>query len=274
MVRWLASSVVATAACTASAPPTAEEPPAPAPVQVPLAIPAEPVPQPGVDQLVLEPQLLGPGFSVHDLTAVTADGAHLSEGAVPPVVVTAVLREDRQRVAAAPEYRAVELMSASQWRARLLGQPGGAEDPVGALLAYLDDRDDADPASLPWPLHGEDALVLRTRIERLDFASGPGVRYLAAYSPAVAPLGNGDLYYVFEGVTRDGRYHVAFQLPVATGLLRHPPKLVTSEELARFADQADEYAAAIAGELATAGAEAFEPSLERLDAFARSIAVR
>jgi len=268
--RWLGAAALLASACTAPMPGPEAPPAQPVTVRQPLSIPAEPAATPRADQLVLAPQILGEAFTAELLTAPPADTS-LDES---PFRSLLVVVQEAGGQKAMPEQHGVSLTSAHEWRAQLLAQSAGEDDPAEPLIAYLDRRDDARPEALPWPEHGGEALVLRTRIRRLEFASGPGVRYLAAYTADVAPLGAGDLFYVFEGLTRDGRYHVGFQFPVVTTLLGDRRVLATSEERAEFAAQADEYAVRMARELAGAAPSSFRPSLERLDAFVRSITVR
>jgi hypothetical protein len=63
------------------------------------------------------------------------------------------------------------------------------------------------------------AQVLQTQLEYLDFANASGVRFVTAYAAQLAPVTNENLIYAFQGLTRDGRYYIAFTYPLASGAL-------------------------------------------------------
>ena len=151
-------------------------------------------------------------------------------------------------------------------------------DPVESnelLLAAVNGAEPLQLDALPAAELAEGyTLVLRACPARIDFGSGAGVRHLAAYTDDHAPLSDRDLYYVFEGLTRDGRYHVRLRLPVSARALPDDPEPTTLESSLEFAADTDAYLARTYDLLESADAGAFEPTLERLDAFVRSIELR
>jgi hypothetical protein len=151
----------------------------------------------------------------------------------------------------------------------------GDTDPAEGLLAAINTDGPIDLAAIVSPAAGEGlALVLRGRAERLQFRDGAGLRYLAAFTGDYAPLTDANLYYLFEGVTRDGRRYVSLRLPLGAAALPDVPEQGTLEAAAEFAAITDVYVASVRERLDRADPASFRPPLDRLDEFVRSISVR
>ena len=50
-----------------------------------------------------------------------------------------------------------------------------------------------------------------------------GVRFIGRFNDFEIPVTNGELYYVFQGVTRDGQYLISFMYPITTNALPDLP---------------------------------------------------
>lgn len=66
--------------------------------------------------------------------------------------------------------------------------------------------------------------IFAAHIQRIDFKSGKGVRYLTEYAQYAAPVNNHDLVYEFQGLTSDGKYYVIAVLPVSSSILAEDSK--------------------------------------------------
>lgn len=151
----------------------------------------------------------------------------------------------------------------------------GDTDPANGLLAAINTGGAIDLQGVVSPELGDgQALVLRARPQRLEFQGGVGIRYLAAFTDDYVPLTDANLFYLFEGLTRDGRRYVSLRLPLAATALPDAPEPGTLEAAAEFAVITDAYVDAVLERLTLAEPASFRPPLDRLDEFVGSIVVR
>jgi hypothetical protein len=61
--------------------------------------------------------------------------------------------------------------------------------------------------------------VFVSNIQLISFQNGQGVRFLTEYAQYAASANNHDLFYHFQGVTRDGTYYIVAILPVTAPML-------------------------------------------------------
>lgn len=94
------------------------------------------------------------------------------------------------------------------------------------------------------------------KLAYIEFANGIGRRYLAFNGETFA---NEDLYYVFEGVTSNGRYSIWFEYPLSTTFLD--------------TIDADTTAETIISQLDDLPSETFTPELIKLDAVVTSFQI-
>lgn len=108
----------------------------------------------------------------------------------------------------------------------------------------------------------------------LTFQGGSGLRVLAEYAQFNAPINNHDLFYHFEGLTRDGRWYIVATLPVNTTFLAaaSDPAAVIPPDGVPFpgANTTDasvftSYYQTMINRLSTTTPESFQPSLAALD---------
>ncbi|HEX9387675.1 MAG TPA: hypothetical protein VF918_15235, partial [Anaerolineales bacterium] len=53
----------------------------------------------------------------------------------------------------------------------------------------------------------------------ISFQNGQGVRFLTEYAQYAASANNHDLFYHFQGLTRDGAYYIIAILPITVPVL-------------------------------------------------------
>jgi hypothetical protein len=63
------------------------------------------------------------------------------------------------------------------------------------------------------------AQVFASNIQVISFQNGEGVRFLTEYAQYAASANNHDLFYHFQGVTRDGAYYIIAILPITVPVL-------------------------------------------------------
>lgn len=108
----------------------------------------------------------------------------------------------------------------------------------------------------------------------LEFAGGRGIRVLTQFVPDVGFAQSGQLSYVFQGLTTDGKYYVLLTMPLSlSGLAKreddsHLGFTLTQLDTDRAADA--RYAAAVDALLRKRQKE-LRPALEELDALVRSL---
>lgn len=130
----------------------------------------------------------------------------------------------------------------------------------------------AEAESLPFMPIFNAAQVFHTTPVYLDFQNGTGLRYLTQFDQAYMPISNYSLIYTFQGITADGKYHVALVLPVSHASLPADETVVSDYQA--FIDNFPTYLQEVKTTLNAAGPDEFTPSLAALDALARSLLVQ
>lgn len=115
------------------------------------------------------------------------------------------------------------------------------------------------------------AQVIVAQPQYVDFASGSGVRFVTWYSQGVNPITNDAIFYQFIGMTSDGRYVVAAQLPVNAPVL--PEIDYTTLDYDAFAANYTTYLAETLAALDGLDAESYTPALGLLDSLIASITI-
>jgi hypothetical protein len=123
--------------------------------------------------------------------------------------------------------------------------------------------------------------VFASNIQRISFQNGGGVRFLTEYDQYAAPANNQELFYNFQGLTRDGQYYIVAILPVSSLRLAE-----TSDPAAPLPEggipylyftgpNADmqAYYADVTELLNGAPAQEFNPTLDQLDMLIQSLLV-
>ena len=124
-----------------------------------------------------------------------------------------------------------------------------------------------DMPALPW---ADVSMPFHTKIRYLDFRSGSGVAWLTQRTIDTAPINNAQLWYVFQGLTRDGQYYVSAQIHVTHASLSGR---ATVQDYDRFEKQYPAYLAQAVHQLSRQPDASFLPPLARLRAMFASIEV-
>ena len=113
---------------------------------------------------------------------------------------------------------------------------------------------------------------------QLDFANGTGVRSVG-YLPIFAdtePLSDAQIFYLFEGLTTDGRYYIWLQFNLQTPILPDEPGPFSQDEQKALAAGIVEHQTYLRQQLALVmalPATAFTPNLSLLDDLVQSLYV-
>jgi hypothetical protein len=124
------------------------------------------------------------------------------------------------------------------------------------------------------------AEVFASQINALQFQNGSGVRAVTEYAQYAASINNEDLFYVFQGLSRDGAYYVIAIFPIRAPILAETsdPEAFLPEGGVAFpgyedATALDRYYADVTQGLNALPADRFQPSLAELDALIQSLMI-
>jgi heat shock protein HslJ len=104
-------------------------------------------------------------------------------------------------------------------------------------------------------------------------AARDGYRFLGRWAQDANPIVNGDLRYVYQGFTNDGKYLISFWYPVTTPALADTVADFPEAELQLFYSDPQAYIAAQVAVLNQLAPADFEPSLASLDALVASLRI-
>lgn len=125
------------------------------------------------------------------------------------------------------------------------------------------------------------AQVFSSNAQVISFQNGQGVRFLTEYAQSAASVNNHELFYHFQGVTRDGAYYIIAILPITAPVLAEtsdagaplPPGGVPYPYLADPNADMQAYYASVTDVLNATPAEAFTPTISQLDALIQSMRI-
>jgi hypothetical protein len=142
-----------------------------------------------------------------------------------------------------------------------------------AILAGAPLTKDAMPA---WVMNA--AQLITAKMQVINFQSGRGVRFLTEYAQYPAIINNRELFYLFHGLTTDGKYYIVAMFPAQVSILpqdEKPESPVPQGGVALPAGGSpdDTYYTAVTKALDAMYEDSFNPSLFQLDALVQSITV-
>ncbi|HID33307.1 MAG TPA: hypothetical protein EYP25_01815 [Anaerolineae bacterium] len=105
-------------------------------------------------------------------------------------------------------------------------------------------------------------------------ASKMGFRFVGRFAMDATPVTNEGWRYIYQGVTRDGRYLIALFFPVRTDQLPDGIEAVSQAEQDAFSQNGLGYLADKARALDALSSSAWSPDLAALDALAASLQIR
>ena len=145
-----------------------------------------------------------------------------------------------------------------------------AREEIAGLQALLTTRPAAPDNEIPLLPLINAAQVFHTQVKYLDFQNGKGVRFITHYSQDMRPIMNENIFYTFQGLTHDGKYYVAVNVPIsAAGLSNDSP----TEDWQTFNERYQDYLRETVSRLDALSSNDFEPNLEVLDAVVKSLAI-
>ncbi len=121
-----------------------------------------------------------------------------------------------------------------------------------------------------------------SNIQKISFQNGGGVRFLTEYAQYPASVNNQDLFYHFQGVTRDGAYYIIAILPISSPALAEtsdggavlPTGGVPYPDITSPNPDMPGYYNAVTALLNAKSPDAFAPALNQLDALIQSMQIK
>jgi hypothetical protein len=125
------------------------------------------------------------------------------------------------------------------------------------------------------------AQIFASNAQVIAFQNGQGVRFLTEYAQSAASVNNHDLFYHFQGVSRDGAYYIIAILPITAPVLAEtsdagaplPAGGVPYPYLADPNADMQAYYASITEVLTATPPESFFPTIGQLDALIQSMRI-
>lgn len=124
--------------------------------------------------------------------------------------------------------------------------------------------------------------VFNAQVRFMNFKNGSGARWLTELAPSSVAVNNRDLFYSFQGLTRDGKYWVSLMLPVNAAYLQQasdsvevPPGGLSYPAAGSVGvvEKLEEYFSLMLIMLNNTPDAGFNPALNCLDGLAASITV-
>lgn len=136
------------------------------------------------------------------------------------------------------------------------------------LNTYMQPETVAQGPTLPFLPVVNAAQVLRARAQYVDLAGVSGVSYVTTFAQAVVPFTAQGFFTTFQGLTANGDFYVSAVLPVTNTLF--PPDIPQDFDFDAFMATLDSYNAESLATLNSAAPDAFNPTLNTLDALIAS----
>ena len=105
--------------------------------------------------------------------------------------------------------------------------------------------------------------------QRLESEHTMAIRYLTLYSQAYVAIDDYNVFYTFQGLSKDGKYYIAAVLPINSSLLSDTQ--ATNEELDQISKYYPAYIHGMRDMLTTQNGGVLTPRLEALDAMMLSL---
>jgi hypothetical protein len=150
-----------------------------------------------------------------------------------------------------------------------------ANPAAGDIAKALDDalRVDKLPGKLPFLPMWNAAQVYVASPQILAFQSGRGARYLSCYAQAIVPVGNGCIFYTYQGLTADGNYYLSVVMPIRLDTLDLPEYKDKFDYATMDGPKYEAYLKEMLNVITAAKPEEFSPSMSELDALVKSVLV-
>lgn len=138
------------------------------------------------------------------------------------------------------------------------------------------------PRDMPKVPYFNAGQMFASQIKLVNFQGGSGVRAVTQYGQAVGPVNNNGTFYLFVGLTSDGKHYITVVLPIGASFLPDdydstqpaPPNAIPFPDYATASEaEFEAYYQAVTDQINAAAPEDFTPNLSQLDALVQSITI-
>lgn len=142
-----------------------------------------------------------------------------------------------------------------------------------------------DAPNLSEPLPGvpffNAAQIFASNVQAISFQGGSGVRFVTQYAQNTAPVNNHELFYHFQGLSRNGAYYIIAIFPVTAPVLAEssdsgavlPAGGIPYTDIINTDVGIQGYYVSVTDLLNATSPDAFTPSLNQLDALIQSMLI-
>jgi hypothetical protein len=148
------------------------------------------------------------------------------------------------------------------------------KETVDSLKQVMASKNPSSGVALPFLPKWNAAQIFHAAVKYLDFRNGSGVRYVTQYGQDIHPVNNSDLFYTYQGLTKDGLYYISVIMPVGNVQLPADGAQVPGGNYEAFANMFPSYIAETTEMLSKQPDDTFNPNLALLDAVIASIEVK
>jgi len=125
------------------------------------------------------------------------------------------------------------------------------------------------------------AQIFASNVQTISFQGGSGVRFVTQYGQNAAPVNNYELFYHFQGLSRNGAYYIIAIFPITAPVLAEssdpgavlPNGGVPYPDIINTDVGIQSYYASVTVLLNATSPDAFTPSLNQLDALIQSMLI-
>ena len=142
---------------------------------------------------------------------------------------------------------------------------------IDELQSLVETRPSIPKDKLPFLPLINAAQVFHAQDKFIDFQNGSGIRYLTQYSQDIVPITNQNIFYTFQGLTKDGTSYVTVTFPITANNLSDEPLII--DDWNAFGAGYQDYLAETINDLNSLSSDEYEPNLEVLDAMIQSMKV-
>jgi hypothetical protein len=150
---------------------------------------------------------------------------------------------------------------------------------AGRLQRFLIEKPAVSPGQdeIPVLIFSGLAQIIHTQFQYLSFQDGNGLRFITMYALGDTPITNSKIFYVYQGLSDDGRFYVIAIFPVAADILPESEQSLSSEQQQALLQKMDDfkaYAEEITLQLDRLQPRDFLPDLNVLDALIQSMTIQ
>ncbi len=152
-------------------------------------------------------------------------------------------------------------------------------DKLNEIMSLVSNPGGPLPKNLPFLPFINAAQVFYEQMQVIYFNNGSGIRYLTQFDQAPIPINNQEMFYTFQGLSKDGKYFISATLPLnaaflpADGSQNSPTPADGIPMDWNNYENFPVYLNAVTEKISSTDPNAFSPTLAKLDGLIQSIII-